>query len=288
MIKKVINFLGLTLFLTVCSWFIGYWSVDNFKSPIGFLYNWQQLVGSFLGAITPIGLFLINEEYQRRKKQKDHLLLLEKSLISAINNLADIDKMLHSFFDESLEKVKNKVTEDDKAGLYSVGQAFVPLSSTFSFDREILKETTNSSYLENLKLDVFSTSHELPLLLQDIGRQFDRTITLNTQLGIGKLNSANMHNKMFLENLGEFNGFLSQQTFGHNIPVYLRKLVSTLIPLQKMNKWGLKKWRRTFTFKPPFSSEVSNKMTDYFKEEVNKYILSLQSEFKSKLLIVGE
>ena len=144
-------------------------------------------------------------------------------------------------------------------------------------------ETTNSSYIENLKLDVFSTSQELPLLLQDISRQFDRTINLNTQVGIGKLNSPDMHNKIFLQNLDEFKIFLSKQIFEHNIPVYLKKLVSTLVALQKMNKLGLKKWRQTFPFKPPFSNDVSDKMTEYFKKEVDEYISNLQKDFTSKL-----
>jgi len=267
-----------------CSWLTGfYWHIIKSISFINLLDHWQQLVGSFLGALTPIGLFLINEEYQRRKKQKDHLILLEKSLVLAINNLAGIDKMLHIFFDTSINNLKNGIIADSAAGRYSVGQAFVPLSSTFSFDREIMWETTNSSYIENLKLDVFSTSQELPLLLQDISRQFDRTINLNTQVGIGKLNSPDMHNKIFLQNLDEFKIFLSKQIFEHNIPVYLKKLVSTLVALQKMNKLGLKKWRQTFPFKPPFSNDVSDKMTEYFKKEVDEYISNLQKDFTSKL-----
>jgi hypothetical protein len=113
-------------------------------------------------------------------------------------------------------------------------------------------------------------------------------MSLNLQIGLLKLNSPQAHNQGLRENIAIFEKFINEQTFVANIPIYLRKLVSTKVALQKMNVLGLKGWKKTFNFKSPFTIEVSQKMTDYFKPEVNKQIEMLRSSFKSKLLLVGE
>ena len=112
--------------------------------------HWQQLLGSLIGAATPISLFLLSEIYQSNKKRNEFFLTLEKSIITAINNLSDIDLMLHRFVDVTLKVMESRINEDTKSNRHSVCQAFVPLSYTFTFDKGILKETTGSSYLENL------------------------------------------------------------------------------------------------------------------------------------------
>jgi len=265
------------------------WYVNlDFKSLYSWMYNWQQLIGAFLGALTPIALFLANEKHQKKQKKKAHLLLLEKSIVLAINNLCDIDNMLHRFISNQLYVAKQRIAQETANNQYSAGQLFVPLSSTFSFSKELMDETTDSSYLENLKLDVYATSKELPLLLKDLDRQFERTISLNTQMSIAKLIEPEKQNNIFLINLTEFEKYLHSEVFGHNIPVYLRKLASTLIALKKMNELGLTKWKETFPFKPPYNEVTEEKMREYFSKEVNNQITKLQKNFKSKLFLVGE
>ncbi len=292
--KKYINYL---LFLLVILGII-YFSLNSFllinilninlRSVYDFIYDWQQLIGAFLGALTPIALFLINEKYQKKQKKKAHLLLLEKSIILAINNLSDIDNMLHRFNSNQLTVAKQRIANESLKNQYSVGQIFIPLTATFSFSDELMNETTDSNYIENLKMDVYATSKELPILLQDLNRQFDRNINLNTQISIAKLNDPKMQNTVFLSNITDFEKYLYAEVFGHNIPVYLRKLVTLLIALKKMNSLGLKKWRATFPFKQPYTQEIDEKISAYFSEEINNKIKELDKSFKSKLLLVEE
>ncbi len=260
-----------------------------------FAYDWQQLVGSLIGAAVPITLFIISERVRQKAeknleetKRKEHLQSLEKNIITAINNLSSIDKMLHDFVEITLEKFKIRIGDDNKAGRHSVGQVFVPLSYSFSLDEDLIKITTNSSFIENLVLEVFSYSKELPLLLQDISRQFDRVITFNIQIGVMRLNSASAHNASLLDNIKEFEYFMSEQTFGNNIPVYLKKLVLTQVALRKMQNLGLEKWKETFNFKSPFTQDVYDKMVEHFKPEANESIENLRQNFKSKLFLIEE
>ena len=281
------RYVGALLFGVILGTFFG-WSFFHWVGIKTLAYNWQQLLGSLIGAATPLTLFFITESYQRKKIRKEFLLTLEKGIITAINNLSDVDRMLHIFLEVTLKRFENRVTEDNALDRHSVGQVFVPLSSTYTFDKEMIKETTGSFYLENLVLDIVSTSQEMPILLQDIGRQLDRTLSLNTQIALMKLNSYAAHNQSLLDNIEEFQKFLRSQTFGVNIPIYLRKLVQTLVALQEMNKLGLGGWKQKFNFPPPFSTDISQSISDSFKPEVNKRIGELQKDFQSKLLMLGE
>lgn len=293
-LKTPRNFLVQTVQVVLAfgaGWIIGLFIYYGLADPArigGIVYDWQALIGSLVGAAAPLGLFFVTTWYQKKNAQKEYFFLLEKNLVTTINNLADVDRMLHTFQNKQLRRFKERIEEDDGAGRLSVGQAFVPLSWTFTFDKELFKESTGSSYLENLVMQVVSTSQEMPILLQDVSRQFDRTLNLNTQIGLMKLNSPTAHNQILRDNIREFENFLIMQTFGNNIPIYLRMLVQTKVALQTRMKMGLSGWKRTFNFKGPFSTETSQKMNDYFKSEVDKQITELKTEFQSNLLLVGE
>lgn len=252
------------------------------------IHYWQELIGAFIGAATPIGWYVWQQKREQSKKHKDYLVLLEKNLVLAINNLADIDKMLHQFMSGNFSRFKQRVYDENNAGRHSAGQTFVPLSASFVLDKDLLKESTESNYLDNLILETIALSHELPQVLGDINRQFDRTISLNAQIGMMKLNAPKSHNAIFLENLREFESFIWDQIFGNNIPVYLKTLMSARVALQQMIKLGYTKWVATFDhFSHLPADQRQIKIAEYFKEDINDAIKKIQPEFKSELKLVS-
>ena len=256
---------------------------------LDFIKQWQELIGSALGAVTAIVVLLYSERLLARRKRKEYLLLMEKSLVTAINNLSEIDKMLHAFIEQQLGEFVRRVQEDNAAGRYSVGTAFIPLTNVFQFENGLLRESSESNYVENLITDVLSTSQGLPFILQDINRQFEHTINFNTQLGLMKVNSVAVHNMVLLQNMDAFRDILMQQTLSHNIPVYVRKLVCALVALRTLNKWGLPRWRATFNYPLSMSAqERGEEMDKYFEAEVNDTINQFQQYFISRLLRVNE
>ncbi len=273
---------GCILILLICCGLI---NPNEIKDIV---YEWQELIGALIGAATPLAVFFITTWYRKKNDQEEYLLLLEKNLVTAINNLIEIDTMLHTFKDNNLKRLKERVEKENALGQISVGQVFVPLSWTFTFDKDLFKQTTGSAYLENLMLQVISISQEMPILLEDISRQFDRTLTLNTQIGLMKLNTPNVHNQTLRDNLLEFENFLDLQVFGNNIPVYLRILVQAKVAIRTRIDMGIRKWKKTFSFSKPFSVETAQKMTEYFRPNINREINELKREFKSKLLLIGE
>lgn len=277
------------VWITVLFLIIFDFRILTFPQILSKTYRWQTLVGSFLGIVAPVGLYLLKQEYEKGIERKNFLLFLEKNIVQAIHNLADIDGMLHMFVETSLARYITNVGIDDANGQYSVGQVFVPLTPTFVIDKELLRDSTNSQYLESAIMSAIDLSQNIPVQMADINRQFDRTITLNTQLGLTKLNNPAKHNSVLLMNLAEFQEFLKGQVFDNNFPIYLRSLVKALIVLNHMQKVGLKGWTKQFSFSPSVSTDEKFKiMDDFFEAEINKKIDSLRGSFKSDLVLFRE
>jgi hypothetical protein len=271
-----------------------------FSPTHNFLQNWQELIGSlagaFFGIAGTVGVYLFRQARERvnilveeKEKWAKNLQLIEKHLTWAINSLADIDAMLHNFYEIKLRVYKERVEVDDQAGRYSVGQAFIPLTPTFILDEELLKTTTGSMYVENCLMLAISTSKNMPTLMTDLDRQFDRTLVTNFQVGLAKVNSAVAHNIILKENLREFEESLLSQAFEHNFPVYLRILVKALVAVKAIQEMGMEKWQATYNF-PDLTTTDSRmkRMEKIFTEPTNKMIESLRGAFKSDLVLIGE
>lgn len=265
------------------------------------LKDWQQLIGAFFGASVPLVVFYLTIRHERlveeRKKReredveyKDHLTLLERHIVWAINNINDLDRMLHSFLNEKLKEYKGRINEDDRAGRYSVGQAFLPLTYIFVLDDSLLERSTKSLFLENALMHAISISRDMPSLIKDMSRQFDRTLALNTQLGLIQVNSSQKHNEVLSSNLVEFEIFTKSQMLEHNIPIYVRALITSKVALRKMHQLGFEKWTENYNFgmEGLSTDDKYQKMEDIFTDEINAEIDLLQATFKSKLIHIGE
>lgn len=280
-------FLAITVWLTVF-----FLTID--------LYRWQELVGGFFGAAIPLVIFYLSLRHQRvseekkKKEEKDEaykklLALIERHLTWAINNLASIDRMLHRFVKDKLPEYIKNVGDDDGNKRYSVGQIFLPLTPTFVLGKELLEESTGSLYLENSLMQVIAISQNLPTMMADLHRQFDRTISFSTQLGLMKVNTPSQHNAGLLENLEEFRKFLQQEIFDNNFPVYLRALAKARVAISKMQELGMEKWRETYNIATTYTPEQRYQMMEArFKDEINAEIESVKSAFDSKLVLVDE
>jgi len=277
-------------------------AVNPYKWLLKYLYDWQALIaaliGAGIGATTPVLVFYIKERTDKNKRRKEHLLFLEKNIVSAINNLSDIDNTLYSFVNSKLkfliqdvEKIISEQKEGRSLNQYAAHQAFIPFSSIFLLDNSLLKETSDSAYIENLTLTVIRISMDMPEIMRDIHRQFDRTLSFNQEISILKLNSPIEQNKIFLDNLKRFELFINSEIFQHNIPLFLRRLVSLRIALAAMNEWGFKKWRKIFNY--PLTEPVDTRMQkveDFFKDDINSMIKGMLEDkmFNSRLLLIGE
>jgi hypothetical protein len=113
-------------------------------------------------------------------------------------------------------------------------------------------------------MQAISMSRDFPVLLQDVHRQFDRMLAFNTQVGIMRLNNPKLHNTTLLSNLDDFVTFVKLQLFGNNIPVFLKILVSALVPLQERNRIGLKAWAKKYPL--PAAMPVEERMEQMEKK----------------------
>ena len=131
---------------------------------IEFLYNWQELVGAFLGPFLAIILsvigFFIKDRYEKEKEYEELLRMLEVSLTQALNNIGVAVTHLEDFSkraDEIISNIdailagSNNKTPHEKS--YVLFTDF-PLVTRIGFDQGLTKGRFKSYYLHNKILNI--------------------------------------------------------------------------------------------------------------------------------------
>lgn len=215
-----------------------------------FLFEWQQLIGSLIGAALPLSVFIYTRIYI---SHKEHLEKLEKVLVIAINNLIETDNTIVQFADGNLTKqidaVSNAASND-----YFIGKTFFPLLYTYEFPNELINGSSKSGYIDNLILKVYSRSKDMTSMISDSQRQFAETQEL--QLELVKMKQTTKEtidtdlNKIHETNLINYRNFLEDQWGEINLPIYLKDLITARTAISEFRKYGIilgvYRWRRKF------------------------------------------
>ena len=138
-------------------------------------------------------------------------------------------------------------------------------------------------------MHILSNSQELPLFLRDLERQLANTFSIHIQLASLGVNSKSAQNASLATNLNAFAESVKRDMFKQNIPLYMRTLASTLIPLDFMLRQGFLVWNRKFRNSHDLAPEMKmDAVQSAFKNEINAYIEKTRPLFKSQLLLCGE
>ena len=86
-----------------------------------FLHEWEQLVGSFMGASATIIVWWVAEKYQQVNRKKEEVLYLERVIVDQINMVLEAEKITNIFIDETLERLKKDVSNNPE-GVYSINR----------------------------------------------------------------------------------------------------------------------------------------------------------------------
>lgn len=242
--------------------------------PYQFLYEWQTLIGSFLGATTPISIWFLTEWYKKHNNRKKHLYNLEKLLVYNINNLIDARNTINHFISvrllELVDNIKSRIGED----VYSCDIAFFPLFSIHPPDENILEINTESGYLDNKLIQTIKMSKDFAIAIDDLRQQFMNTIQVNRDMAFSKLNPPKFQNEAYLRNIEEFRNVVKRDIFEKNIKVYMRTIVSTRVALNVFRDLGIIRWR--FKFEPHFkyfkNRQDLKKFRDNIYELIDKFL----------------
>ena len=247
------------------------------------ILKWQGLIGAFMGAVAPLLLWFFIKFLEKREKYKDDLYYLERTLVSAINNVIDTEETIKNFLDNKLIELLNNIEDRIKENIYSVDIAFLPLFYIFTINESFLNFKTGSGYLDNKIDQIIQMSNNFASNVNDLRKQFGDTIEMNKNMAFYRLNPSSAQNNMYKTNIENFKKTVEGELLEKNINSYLRLLVSARVVAKKISKIGIIRWR--FRFSPNFrffknreefekfqQDEMFDRIDKFFSKEVDTQV----------------
>jgi len=211
------------------------------------MYKWQTLVGAFVGAATPFAFWMFTKSQEKRNKNKEDLLFVEKEIVAAINNLADIKDTLSNFLESNIEGLQQIVREASAVEAYCGAAAYMPMFHVHALDENLSRVSAGSGYLDNELLKIVAFSRELSAQMEDIRLQFESTVNDAKTLAHNKTNSQQFHNDSYLGNLDRYKIMVREDVIGKNLYTYLRSLTKTYVVAMELRKIGNIRWYLKFS-----------------------------------------
>ena len=255
-----------------------------------FLYQWQQLIGAFIGAAAPLLLFFVSKFFIEKR---EHLTLIGNTLLLAINNLEDTDRTILHFINGNLKSHIQDVNTTEPGDIHG-GRTFFPLMFSFQMPSQVIEHSTGSGYLDTQILQAYLKSKDVDLILEDARKQFEQTYVMQESL-IQKKLQKDSHiktdpNKVLLENLNHYKNFIEDAWGNKNLPLYLRNLITAYVTLIEFRKMGRLRWQRKFTpisFKyfrnkkaiEDFKKNGVKRVETYLEDKIDTEYKSIFSQF---------
>ena len=209
--------------------------------------EWQELIGSFLGASIPIVFWFFVRYVESRSDRKESLLYMQKNLVQNINMLIDTNDTLRKFVKTQLGDLKKNVKQRISEKQYSADRCYLPNFSASVVADEIVSRSSGSGYIDNKMLQIHTLTKEISVGINDIRNQFNDTVVLHMNMAFSKMNPAELHNREYLRNIEDFEAVLSRDIFNQNIPVAIKLFTDTLVAIEYLNEIGLYRWKYKFS-----------------------------------------
>ena len=195
-----------------------------------FLFDWQQLVGAFFGALIPILFSLYLFRKDTREKRKKNLQSSEIFLAHTISDLIETKAEL-AFFIMRLEHTINEIKRSDNK-TYIVSATNFP-SYKNEFDINIVKIDIPSIYLANKMLICYSLLRDTCSQIEYFREEFNRTVDRNYQIinaykdpsrGVGI--SVKDQNQLYLNQLIAIRDVVKNVILDQNLTTTLRSFIT--------------------------------------------------------------
>lgn len=229
-----------------------------------FIKEWQVLVGSLIGAATPFLLWLFTQKHIKKEAEKEYLCYLERIIVNQVNSLFSIEETMKKFIDQNLKDLINNIKRTPKTA-YSNDITFVPLFSVQSIQNSVSKKSSGSGYIDNKIVQLSIFSNDFPHIINDTRFQLRYTLEQNRKTTYRKLNPPDIQNNQLLKNIEEYKIMIERDLLNINIPLYFKKLIEALIPIQKRIEIGSFAWK--IKFDPDYKFYIKN--SSYLKAKEN-------------------
>ena len=211
---------------------------------------------------------ILNNIFTNRLNKED-LIFVEKELVAAINNLAEIKRTLNDFLVTNLFKLKKIIKESDQMEAHCGSSAYLPMFHVNELDVNLKHVRAGSGYLDNEIIKVISYSGELNVQMKDIRLQFENTVSDAKHLATNKINSYEFHNSSYLRNIENYEEMIKRDVVGKNIYTYLKALTKTYVTSMEIRKLGKWRWRQKFSSSFKFFLN-KKKHVEYKKDAIKR------------------
>jgi hypothetical protein len=231
-------------------------------------------MGAFIGAATPFAFWMFTKYLEKRKKNKEDLFFVEKEIVAAINNLADIKETLTNFLNTNVTGLQKIIQEVDTVEAYCGSSAYMPMFHVHALDENLSRVSAGSGYLDNELLKIISYSRELKAQMEDIRLQFESTVNDGKIMAHNKINNHKFHNDSYSENLERYKKMVRDDVIGKNLYTYLRSLTRTYVVTMELRKMGSLRWYLKFSssFKFFVNSNAQKKYRGNAIERIDAFI----------------
>lgn len=254
------------------------------------IYKWQSLIGAAMGAFSAFFLWWFAEGKRKKVEREENISFFHKAVVDQINSLLGSREVIKLFITEKIDGLLlKKRTEGEKT--YSVDMAFFPLFSTRPLSDDLQKKGTGSSFVDNKLLRVFFFSQDFPHIIEDIRKQFDRTLDLNKEMAFNKFNTPNDQRSDYIKNLQNYRNIIWDQIIEKNIPIFFKALVECLVAIEELRSIGLLRWKLKFDVKYKFyfnikkyekeKRETYERIDSYFRPIALKRINKIEDDYKN-------
>lgn len=252
---------------------------------IKLLDHWQTLVGSAIGAITPLFILWYVEWNKSKKEKKEYLYFLERVIVDQINALIETENTIKNFISTKIKTLLNHIDENPDDA-YSVDSIFFPLFSVRSLPEDVNRTSSGSGYIDNKIGKIYAVSKDFPHIIDDLRLQLKHTLDINEKMSVMKLNSAQAQKNQLKRNILEYEKVLKDELLGKNIPIFTKLLAETLVSIRKRNTlgslfWVIKfdpKWKfyKTKTEYKIAREKIMNDMDICFKQDTNLLLKEIE------------
>ena len=254
---------------------------------VSFVRDWQTLLGTIIGASTPVLFWFFIQWRQNHKRNKEDLIYLEKLIISNINNAIDAGETIRDFIDNRLSELLINIEKRNGTDKYSAEYAFFPLFATHPAEGDVLNIHTPSGYLNNKILQIHKMSQDFSFIIDDLRRQFKDTVELNREMVFRQLNGGEAQRIEYRENIKRYIDMIEKDFFDKTLKVYLNVLAQARATVNTIFEIGYFGWSNKF--EPHFryfrnKKELAEfriksfyKIDEFLKENVERQLKEFES-----------
>ena len=209
------------------------------------LFKWQTLIGSAIGAASPLLIWFVIEKISKEKGRREKLRLIHRLLATEVNRLNEFKNNLDHFFETKLDrKVQSLKDNTDRV---DIGEIFLPISFLPEAHESFISTETGSGLLDNQLSLLHGMIQDIRAGQDEMRHQLRTALEIHRQLCVLEKGNPQERSRELVSNLEAFKKALSEEEYEKNLPTILKALIFAMVVTKDVEKHFV--WYRTLRFK---------------------------------------